>query len=530
MSKNKRQDHIAGGNANADIETNSSTSSSTNSSTNSNVDTTTSTNDVTSTNSSTNSNVDTTTSTNNVAKTNTSKVPPATQLSGINRSRLLSGSIPGALLRLSLPVMATFLLQTLYSMADAFWLGKLGREAISAPGISFSILFFFVSLGAGFSVAGTALVSQYTGSGQRNQANLAAGQTLIFLLMGAVVISLAGMMASGSILRLMQTPTDVYANAHLYLRVLFAGIPFMAISFVYGGIMRGVGDAVTPMIIDITTNLLNILLDPFFIFGWAFFPRMGVAGAALVTVGCRFLASAACITLLISGTRGLKVRWPQMRPRWNYLGRILRIGMPAAIGQSGASLGFMVTQGFVNSFGSAVVGAFTVVVRVIHLINVPGMGFSAGASALIGQNLGADQVKRAEKTVWWGVGMVAAFLAVGCSVLAFASETIIRLFIDDPEVIAEGIVLFRVISYSVFFFGIIMVVFGAFQGSGKTAPVMVLSLTRLWLLRIPLAYLFSFVLAWGHLGIWWGMFVSNVVISLLGLYWFSKGTWKQKVI
>jgi putative MATE family efflux protein len=466
----------------------------------------------------------------NSADSGMDTAPSATRISRMDRSRLLTGSIPGALLRLSLPVMATFLLQTLYSMADAFWLGKLGREAISAPGISFPILFFFVSLGAGFSVAGTALVAQYTGSGQREQANLAAGQTLIFLLMGAVIISMVGIIASGSILRLMQTPVDVFSNAHLYLRVLFAGIPFMAISFVYGGIMRGAGDAITPMIIDIVTNSLNILLDPFFIFGWGFFPRMEVAGAAAVTVSCRFLASAACVTLLITGARGLRVRWPQIRPRSGYLGRILRIGMPAAIGQSGASLGFMVTQGFVNSFGSAVVGAFTVAVRVIHLINVPGMGFSAGASALIGQNLGADQVKRAEKTVWWGVGMVAAFLAVGCSVLVFASEPIIRLFIADPEVIAEGIVLFRVISYSVFFFGIIMVVFGAFQGSGKTTPVMVLSLTRLWLLRIPLAYLFSFILAWGHLGIWWAMFISNVVISLSGLYWFSRGTWKQKVI
>jgi putative MATE family efflux protein len=469
-------------------------------------------------------------SANSNANTNTSTAPPTTRLSHIDRSKLLAGSIPGALLRLSLPVMATFLLQTLYNMADAFWLGKLGREAISAPGISFPILFFFVSLGAGFSVAGTALVSQYIGSGQRGQANLAAGQTFIFLLMGAVIISLAGVLASGSILRLMQTPTDVFSNAHLYLRILFAGIPFMAISFVYGGIMRGAGDAITPMIIDISTNLLNILLDPFFIFGWGFFPRMEVSGAAVVTVGCRFLASAACIGLLVSGARGLKVRWPQLRPRWNYLGRITRIGMPAAIGQSGASLGFMVTQGFVNSFGSAVVGAFTVAVRVIHVINVPGMGFSAGTSALVGQNLGADQVRRAEKTVWWGVGMVAVFLAVGCSILVFSSEPIIRLFIDDPEVIAEGIVLFRVISYSVFFFGIIMVVFGAFQGSGKTTPVMILSLSRLWLLRVPLAYLLSFVLAWGHLGIWWGMFISNVVISIVGLFWFKKGTWKQKVI
>jgi putative MATE family efflux protein len=447
-----------------------------------------------------------------------------------HRSRFLTGSIPGALLRLSLPVMATFLLQTLYSMADAFWLGKLGREAISAPGISFPILFFFISLGAGFSVAGTALVSQYTGSGQKDQANLAAGQTIVFLLIGATLIALVGVAASADILRLMQAPADVFFNAHIYLRIIFMGIPFMATSFVYGGIMRGAGDAITPMIIDIGANLLNILLDPFFIFGWGFFPRMEVAGAAAVTVGCRFFASAACIILLVSGARGLKLRWPQLRPRRSYLGRILRIGMPASIGQSGASLGFMVTQGFVNSFGSAVVGAFTVAVRVIHLLNVPGMGLSAGASALIGQNLGADQIKRAEHTVWWGVGMAAAFLAVGCSLLVFASEPIIRMFIDDPEVIAEGIVLFRVISYSVFFFGIIMVVFGAFQGSGKTTPVMVLSLVRLWLLRIPLAYLFSFILTWGHLGIWWAMFVSNVVISVLGLIWFRRGTWKQKVI
>lgn len=447
-----------------------------------------------------------------------------------NRSSLLSGSIPGSLMRLSLPVMATFMLQTLYSMADAFWLGKLGREAISAPGISFPIVFFFVSFGAGFSVAGTSLVAQYTGSGQRDQANLAAGQTFVFLLIGATIVSLMGVAASSPILRLMHTPEDVFANARSYLRIIFTGIPFMAISFIYGGIMRGAGDAITPMIIDLGANLLNILLDPLLIFGWGPFPRMEVAGAATVTVISRIVASTACVILLVSGARGLKVRWPQLRPRRRYLRRILRIGMPAAVGQSGASLGFMVTQGFVNSFGSIVVSAFTVAVRIIHFLNVPAMGLSAGATALIGQNLGADQVRRAERTIWWAVGMVAAFLAVGCSLLVFYSQPVIRLFINDPQVVSQGVILFRVVSYSVFFFGIIMVIFAAFQGSGKTSPVMYLSIGRLWLLRIPIAYVLAFILGWGHLGIWWGMFVSNVIISILGLVWFGRGTWKQKVI
>jgi putative MATE family efflux protein len=447
-----------------------------------------------------------------------------------DKSPLLQGSIPRALLRISLPVMAMFLLQTLYSMADAFWLGKLGRGAISAPGISFPIVFFFISFGAGFSVAGTALVAQYTGSGQRDQANLAAGQTFIFLLIGASIVSLVGVLASSSILRLMHAPADVFVNARTYLGIIFTGIPFMAISFVYSGIMRGVGDAVTPMIINLGANLLNILMDPFLIFGWGPFPRMEVAGAAMVTVICRILAATACVILLVSGARGLRVRWTQLRPRRHYLSRILRIGMPAGVGQSGASLGFMVTQGFVNSFGSVVVSAFTVAVRIIQFLNVPAMGISAGATALIGQNLGADQVKRAERTIWWGVGMVAAFLALGCSLLVFYSQPIIRMFIDDAQVVAQGVILFRVVSYSVFFFGIIMVVFAAFQGAGKTTPVMILSLTRLWLLRIPIAYLLAFVMAWGHLGIWWAMFASNVVISIAGLYWFSRGTWKRKII
>jgi putative MATE family efflux protein len=443
---------------------------------------------------------------------------------------LLSGSIPGSLMRLSLPVMATFMLQTLYSMADAFWLGKLGREAISAPGICFPILFFFVSFGAGFSVAGTTLVAQYTGSGQRDQANLAAGQTFVFLLIGATIVSLVGVAASSPILRLMHTPQDVFVNAHSYLRIMFTGIPFMAISFIYGGIMRGAGDAITPMIINLGANLLNILLDPFLIFGWGPFPRMEVAGAAMVTVISRILASTACVILLVSGARRVKVRWPQLRPRRHYLRRIMRIGMPAGVGQSGASLGFMVTQGFVNSFGSVVVSAFTVAVRIIHFLNVPAMGLSAGATALIGQNLGADQVKRAERTIWWAVGMVAAFLAVGCTLLVFYSQPVIRLFINDPQVVSQGVILFRVVSYSVFFFGIIMVVFAAFQGAGKTSPVMYLSIGRLWLLRIPIAYVLAFILGWGHLGIWWGMFVSNVIISMVGLVWFGRGTWKQKVI
>ena len=447
-----------------------------------------------------------------------------------SRVRLLSGSIPGALLRLSLPVLVTILLQTLYNMADAFWLGKLGREALPAPGISFPILFFFISFGAGFSVAGTALVSQYTGSGQADKANLAAGQTLFYMVLGAGIISLVGEMLAIPILRLMRTPDDVFLNACTYLRIIFAGIPFMALSFIYGGVMRGVGNAVTPMLVDLGANMLNILLDPFLIFGWGPFPRMEVAGAATITVFSRILASLACMILLVSGRRGLKVRWAQLRPRRAYLRRILRIGMPAAVGQSGASLGFMVTQGLVNSFGSVVVSAFTVAVRAIQVLNVPAMGLSAGATALIGQNLGANQIRRAEKTIWWAVGMVAVTLALGCSLLVFYSQPIIRLFIDDPQVVAQGVVLFRIVSSSVFFFGIIVVIFGAFQGAGKTSPVMVLSIGRLWLLRIPIAYVLSFTLGWGSLGIWWGMFFSNVVTSIAGLIWFSRGTWKQKVI
>jgi putative MATE family efflux protein len=446
------------------------------------------------------------------------------------RLHLLSGSIPRSLLRLSLPIMAMFLLQTLYSMADAFWLGKLGKEALSAPGISFPILFLFISFGAGFSIAGTTLVAQYTGSGQPDKANLAAGQTLVYLILGAVFIAGVGELASTPILRLVHTPDDVFVNARSYLRIIFAGIPFMALSFIYGALMRGVGDTVTPMIVELSANLLNIVLDPFLIFGWGLFPRLEVAGAATVTVFCRVLASSACLVLLAGGRRGLRVRWAEVRPRWPYLRRIVRIGMPAAVGQSGASLGFMTIQGMVNSFGSVVVSAFTVAIRIIHLLNVPTMGISAGATALIGQNLGADQVKRAERTVWCAVAMVSSVLLIGCTGLVFYSRPFIEFFIDDPQVVAQGEVLFRIVSYSVLFFGIIMVVFGGFQGSGKTSPVMILSIARLWLLRIPIAYILSFVLGWGPLGLWWGMFASNVVISIAGLIWFSRGSWKQKVI
>jgi putative MATE family efflux protein len=304
----------------------------------------------------------------------------------------------------------------------------------------------------------------------------------------------------------------------------------MALSFIYSALMRGVGDTVTPMMVELSANFLNIVLDPLLIFGWGPFPRLEVAGAATVTVFCRILASSACLVLLASGRRGLRVRWAEVRPRWDYLRRIVRIGMPAAVGQSGASLGFMTIQGMVNSFGSVVVSAFTVAIRIIHLLNVPTMGLSAGATALIGQNLGADQVKRAERTVWCAVAMVSSVLLIGCTGLAFYSRPFIEFFIDDPQVVAQGEVLFRIVSFSVLFFGIIMVVFGAFQGSGKTSPVMILSISRLWLLRIPIGYVLSFVLGWGPLGLWWAMFASNVVISIAGLIWFSRGSWKQKVI
>jgi putative MATE family efflux protein len=443
---------------------------------------------------------------------------------------LTQGPLLRGLFTVAWPVMLSFLLHTLYNLADAFWLGKLGKTALVAPTITMNVFFIALSLAVGLGSGGTTLVAQYRGAGRPRQMERAAGQTLVLLTVAGIALALIGLAGSVPLLKLLQTPSDAFAQTLIYVRWILVGLPFMFVFFVYQGIFMGMGDTVGPLQINLITAILNVVLDPLLIFGVGPFPELGVAGAALATCLSRAVAAGIGLHRLWRGDRGFQLHLSDLRWDGRIARRILKIGVPMSLGQVGTALGFTLLIGIVNTFGSAVTAAFGIGHRIIHLTLVPVFGFSQANATAVGQNLGADQPERAERSVRTAALLIGCILLPLTTVMFFFGATISRVFVNDPQVIAYGRSLFQITSYSVFAFGFVMVLLGSFQGAGHTVPVMVLNMSRLWLLRIPAAYLLAVVAGLGPAGLFWAMFLSNTVTALAAGIWFSTGTWKRKVI
>jgi putative MATE family efflux protein len=294
--------------------------------------------------------------------------------------------------------------------------------------------------------------------------------------------------------------------------------------------MQGYGDTVTPMKIVAATVVLNAAIDPFLIFGWGPFPKLGVVGAGLATVFSQFLASLVGIMLLTRGKTGIKMNLGSLRFNGEIIRSVFKIGIPISISQTGSSLGFTLLMGIVNTFGTSVVGAFGVGNRIINILVMPAMGLAQGSSTMVAQNIGADQIERAERSVWTAVWINSAAIFIFTTLLTFFGGYVTKFFINDPEVIEIGHRFFKITSYSVLLFSVMMVFTGAFQGSGHTMPVFIMQMIRLWGLRIPFVLLFAKVLGYGDNGIFWGMTVSNLVITVMAYLWFKSGSWKRKAI
>ncbi len=420
-------------------------------------------------------------------------------------------------------------LQMLYNLADSYFLGKVGKEALSAPSISMNLIFFLIIFAFGFSSAGTTLISQSSGKGDRRKTDFYLGQMTVLLLIVATVISIVGIVFTDNLLNLMQVPADTFQYTSDYLKIILAGIPFMFMSFILRSALQGIGDSITPLIVQSVTVFLNIILDPIFIFGFGPIPAMTVRGAAYATVIARIVASIIAVVILIRGTKGIQLHLKDMIPERKAIKLLLKIGLPSSVGQGISALGFTVLQGVVNGFGTAVIAAFGIGNRIIGLFNMPAMGISQATSVLVGQQLGAKNYKNVKKIVRHSFITIIIFISIGMVITFFKGNSVVKFFVDDPEVIHHGAMLFKIVSPSVIFFALFTVSNGALQGAGDTKPIMILNIIRLWGIRVPVVFLLVAFTAFGPVSIWIGMFTSNLLVAAAGLIILSRGKWMHKL-
>jgi putative MATE family efflux protein len=440
---------------------------------------------------------------------------------------ITKGSVLKNVLYMGIPSMIGFGAMTVYSLTDIFWVGRIGTAPVAALTLFGAIAWV---LGSANQIVGTgsvALVSRRFGERNYEATRDVIRQTFLLKASLAVIMGAIGLLILAPVLRLMNAAPDAQRYALEYGSIYLYGLPFMFCSYTVYTALRGVGDAPKAMYIMLLSTGLNVGLDPLFMFVF----KMGVPGAAVATVLSAAIAVFVGLWLLSSGRANITVRgWTRFRPRMGVMLEVLGIGAPAGINGLLRSMSHWLVATLVASFGTAVVAAYGIAIRVMDLGITFGVGLELGASALVGQNLGAKQKERAHETVVKATLLVLVLAGVlGAIEFAFPKQ-ILGTFVKDAAVIATGVTLLRILALVQIFIAMHIVLSSAFWGSGNTWPPTVIAAVIEWGIQIPLILTAIHVWKTSERGVWWAMVAATGVEVLLTFIWFRRGKWKDRVV
>ena len=444
------------------------------------------------------------------------------------QTALLEGPIFRSLLQLTIPIVLATILQSAYQLTDAFWVGRLGGYAVAAVTVSFPLMFLMIALGAGMAIAGSTLIAQYFGARNGPMVNHVAAQTLLMVALASVVFGTIGYSMAPAVLNAMGVEPEVLPAATQFMRVSFVGLVFVFGFAMIQAVLRGLGEVRLPLYIVFGTVLLNFVLDPLLIFGIGPIPAAGVAGAALATIGTQSLAAVAGLALLLSGRYGIHLALHHFRPDLPFFKRAFLLGFPASVEQTARGLGLTVMTFLVARFGTVTMAAYGIGFNVLSFVIIPAMGLSMATSTLVGQNIGAGKIERAESIARLsGVISFVGLTAIGLGVFVSAVP-IVRYFVPaDDAVIAAGGTFLQIVALSFGLIGLQLTLAGVFRASGNMVATMTLALVSQWVFQFPIAYILAFHTELGAEGIWWAFPASNVSIAGITVIWFLKGDWKR---
>ncbi len=442
---------------------------------------------------------------------------------------LTTGSIFKSLVSLAWPIIMANVLQTMYQLIDTFWLGRLGANAVASVSLSFPILFLVLSLGGGLTLAGTVIVAQHKGANNQKKVNYSSSQTVMVIFLISILLAFVGYFSASPLMKFVGAGPEVFQDSVDYFQVSSWGFIFLFMFFVFQSLMRGIGEVFMPMYIVLATVLLNLVLDPLFIFGYGPIEGQGVAGAAVASIITQGLSAVAGLWILFRGSYGIRIKFSQMRPDFKWIKKLFQLGIPSSLDQSSRAAGMTVMVMLVTGFGSEIVAAYGVGARILSLVIVPALGFAMATTSLVGQNFGAGKIVRTEK-----VANLSAMIAlVGLTgiglVFFFFAEAIITFFVPgDEQVIRDGALFIKIMAPSFGLLGVQQVLNGAFNGVGMTAVSMLISIFSLWIVRFPVAWMLSEKTTLSYEGIWWAFPASNLLAAIVAFAYFKSGTWKER--
>ncbi len=445
-------------------------------------------------------------------------------------SAVLTGPLSRQIWRLFWPAFMAMLFETANTLANLFWVGKLGTEPAAGVVSSMFILWLAFSL-LNIVISGVlATVARSMGAGRMEQAKHYANQALLAALAFGICFSTGAVLFGEGFFRLMKNAPVVAQEGYRYTVPLACCIPFLFGAETLAAVFRAAGDAKTPMLVLSGSLVFNIILNPLLIFGWGPSPRLETAGAGLST-GIGYAAALLAFIIIIKRKRpgfapSLKAG---IKPDYKVIGEITKIGLPISIAGISFTVVYIFLDGLASSYGTYALAALGFGNRIESLSFLTCYAFSVPAATLVGQYLGARDPEGAAKAAYRTTFY--ASLVTGALMLIFAlfPVPIVKLFSDDPKVIEAAVAYLRIISISQILMGFEIVLEGAFAGAGNTLPAMLISVPGSFA-RIPLAYFFARTLGWGVSGIWWAITLTTLVRGAIIFFWFSRGHWKAKKV
>lgn len=438
-----------------------------------------------------------------------------------------TGSIDRAIFMLSIPMILEMAMEGIFAVVDIIYISRLhDNDAIATVGLTESMLSLIYSIAMGLSMGATAMVARRVGEKDIKAAETAALQSIYIGLAFSVLISIVGFFFSEDLLRIMGASELLIARNVGYTRWMLVGNLSIMMLFLINGIFRGAGDASLAFRSLLLSNGLNILLCPIFIFGFGPVSAFGVEGAAIATTigrGCGVMYQ---VYHLFKGKGIIKIHLEKLLVKWDIIWKLIQVSAGGTGQFLIGSASWIFLMRIMSEFGSAAQAGYVIAIRVIIFAILPAWGMANAAATLVGQNLGAGEPGRAEKSVWRAAFLNMLFMGF-VTVLSFTLATpILNFFTTDVEALRNGILCLQIVSLGYIFYSYGMVVNQSFNGAGDTRTPIIISFFGFWVFQIPLAYLLANWFKVGSVGVYAAIAIAETLMAVAGIYIFRQGRWK----
>lgn len=440
------------------------------------------------------------------------------------------GNISRNLVSLAWPVMINSALTSIGPIIDMIWVGKLGSASVAGVGIASMLVSLLDAFKMGLDMGTRAMIAHFTGAGDFREANHVALQGYVVTIGFAAFVGILGALLAGPILTMMGLSPDVVAQGAPYLRIQFIGILTMGLVRQNEGTMLFAGDTVSPMKIALVYRIFHIVLCPFLVFGWWIFPSLGTSGAAYTGIISACLGAGLGLWYLLSGRTRLRLDFKDFRFDARLIWRIVRVGVPASITGIERSLGQLILSRLIIPFGTMATAAHSLVLQVTQIINVAGSGVGQASAILAGQNLGAKQPEKSEKSGWYGAFFYTAIMSIASLSVWFFGKNLLGIFNNEPELLEIGMIFLRIQIVTYMFSGFANVLQQCLNGVGDTITTMLVVLLNMFGIQLPLAFVLSRHTGLGVYGTYWAVVIGTIVLAITYTLYFRHGRWKLKVV